>query len=235
MGEAFPQLSSLDRYKPLRDLVFEQLREAILVGLLRPGERLMEIQLAEQMGVSRTPVREALRKLELEGLVVMVPRKGAYVADLSVKDIAEVFEIRAALEGLAASLAALRATQEELDQLERHLHQIAECLATGRIQEGIQADVAFHDALFSAARNGRLKQLGANLREQVMRFRVRTMSQPARMRVAIEEHRAIVEAIAARDPELARQRAEEHIESAENSLMELIGTEQSEPSRQEER
>lgn len=85
----------LDKYKPLREIVFETLREAIIQGRLRPGQRMMEIQLAEEMGVSRTPVREAIRKLELEGFVVMVPRKGAYVAGISVKDIVDVFEVRA--------------------------------------------------------------------------------------------------------------------------------------------
>ena len=92
---------SIDSYKPLRDIVFEALREAILSGSLAPGERLMEIQLAEDMGVSRTPVREAIRKLELEGFVVMIPRKGTYVAGLSMKQMSEVFEVRAALEELA--------------------------------------------------------------------------------------------------------------------------------------
>ena len=91
---------NLDEYKPLRDVVFESLREAILEGKLSPGQRLMEVQLAEQLGVSRTPVREAIRKLELEGLVVMLPRKGAYVADISLKDLVDVLEIRASLEGL---------------------------------------------------------------------------------------------------------------------------------------
>lgn len=96
----------LDSYKPLREVVYETLREAIRTGALPPGERLMEIQLAEELGVSRTPVREAIRKLELERFVVMLPRRGTYVANLSLKDINEVFEIRAALDGLAAGLAA---------------------------------------------------------------------------------------------------------------------------------
>ena len=111
----------LDGYKPLRDVVFETLRDAIIKQVLKPGERLMEIQLADEMGVSRTPVREAIRKLELEGLVVMVPRKGAYVAGVSMKDIHEVYEVRAALEMLAVSLAAERITDEELDALERQV------------------------------------------------------------------------------------------------------------------
>ena len=105
---------NLDEYKPLRDVVFENLREAIVEGRLKPGQRLMEVQLAEQLGVSRTPVREAIRKLELEGLVVMLPRKGAYVANMSLKDLIDVLEIRASLEGLAASLAAERITDEDI-------------------------------------------------------------------------------------------------------------------------
>lgn len=108
---------NLDNYKPLRDVVFENLREAILEGKLKPGQRLMEVQLAEQLGVSRTPVREAIRKLELEGLVVMLPRKGAYVANMSLKDIMDVLEVRASLEGLAAYLAAERISDEDIKKL----------------------------------------------------------------------------------------------------------------------
>ncbi|MDI3500468.1 MAG: hypothetical protein PWP22_239, partial [Thermoanaerobacter sp.] len=100
----------LENYKPLRDVVFDYMKDAIITGKLKPGERLMEVQLAEKLGVSRTPVREAIRKLELEGLVVMVPRKGAYVADLDAKDLLNVLEVRSSLEGLAASLAAERIT-----------------------------------------------------------------------------------------------------------------------------
>ena len=98
----------LDSYQPLREVVCETLREAIRDGILEPGERLMEIQIAEELGVSRTPVREAIRKLELEGYVVMLPRRGTYVANLSIKDINEVYEIRASIDALAAGLAAER-------------------------------------------------------------------------------------------------------------------------------
>ena len=212
----------LDTYKPLRELVFEALREAIIDGRLRPGERLMEIQLAEELGVSRTPIREAIRKLELEGFVVMVPRKGAYVADISTKDIIDVFEIRAALEGLAAQLAAERATDEELEEMERMLVEIGEAIEARDVDRLVETDTRFHEVLFRASRNERLCQLISLLREQIQRFRIRTLSHPARMRVALEEHRSLVEALAQRDPELARRVAQEHIESAENSLMNLI-------------
>ena len=114
----------LDAYKPLREVVSETLRQAIQDGVLKPGERLMEIPLAEELGVSRTPIREAIRKLELEGFVVMVPRRGTYVANISLKDITQVFEIRSALEELAAGLAAERITEEEIETLERMLVEI---------------------------------------------------------------------------------------------------------------
>jgi DNA-binding GntR family transcriptional regulator len=212
----------LDNYKPLRELVFESLREAIIGGQLRPGERMMEIQLAEEMGVSRTPVREAIRKLELEGLVVMIPRKGAYVAGLSLKDIADVFEIRRAVEGLAAELATERITDEELEKLERYLVIIAEQIEEGDLNKVVETDTEFHTLLYEASRNQRLIQIINNLREQIQRFRMTSLAYPGRMRSALEEHRKIVEAISSRDGEQARLMAQDHIENAENSMMSMI-------------
>mgnify|MGYP002733969358 FL=1 len=126
---------NLDEYKPLRDVVFESLREAILEGKLSPGQRLMEVQLAEQLGVSRTPVREAIRKLELEGLVVMLPRKGAYVADISLKDLVDVLEIRASLEGLSASLAAERMHEDDIKKLEKIVQDFKEHASSGDVEQ----------------------------------------------------------------------------------------------------
>ncbi len=213
---------TLDNYKPLREIVFETLREALINGVLKPGERLMEIQLAEEMGVSRTPVREAIRKLELEGFVVMIPRKGAYVAGISVKDIADVFEIRTALEGLAAGLAAERITEEELEQLERILVKIGECVQTNNLEKLVEVDTEFHDTLFKASRNERLVQIVSNLREQIQRFRTTSLSTPGRMKYALDEHKKIVEAVSERNVELAQALAREHIENAENSMLEKL-------------
>ncbi|KNZ69215.1 GntR family transcriptional regulator [Thermincola ferriacetica] len=213
---------SLDNYKPLREIVFEALREAIINGTLEPGERLMEIQLAEEMGVSRTPVREAIRKLELEGFVVMVPRKGAYVAGLSMKDIADVFEIRTALESLAAGLAAERITEEELENLERLLVKIGECVQANDLDKLIEVDTEFHDVLFKATRNERLVQIISNLREQIQRFRTTSLASPGRMKYALEEHKKIVEAVSERNVELAQKLAAEHIENAENIMLNVL-------------
>lgn len=222
MGQYKLSPIKLENYKPLREIVFETLREAIISGKLKAGERLMEVQLAEEMGVSRTPVREAIRKLELEGFVVMVPRKGAYVAGISTKDITEVFEIRAALESLAASLAAERITEEELEELERLLVQVAECAQKDDLEKLIEIDTQFHDCLYKASRNDRLVQIISNLREQIQRFRTTSLASPGRMKQTLKEHKKIVEAISQRDMKLAHDLAIEHIENAENSILEAL-------------
>ncbi len=212
----------LDNYKPLRDIVFETMRDAILTGKLSPGERLMEMQIAEEMGVSRTPVREAIRKLELEGLVVMVPRKGAYVAGISIKDVVDVFEVRAALEGLAASLAAERITDEEIDQLERSIVSISEVSDGKNIGSVVEKDIGFHDIIYRASRNEKLIQIITNLKEQLQRFRATSLATPGRSKQAVDEHRQIVEAIAERNAELAEKLARQHIENAENIMLQEI-------------
>lgn len=209
----------LDSYKPLRDVVSETLREAIISGVLKPGERLMEIQLAEELGVSRTPVREAIRKLELEGFVIMLPRRGTYVSDLSIKDINDVFEIRTALDVLAAGLAAERITDEELEKMERLLVEIGTFIETEQFDKLVEADCQFHDVLYQASRNDRLVQIISNLREQFTRFRTRSMAYPGRVQNTFEEHRRLLEAIAQRDVELAQQLAREHLENAEQTIL----------------
>lgn len=212
----------LDSYKPLREVVAETLREAIVNGTLNPGERLMEIQLAEELGVSRTPVREAIRKLELEGFVIMIPRRGTYVADLSIKDINEVFEIRTALDVLAAGLAVERITEDELEQLERLLVEIGKLIEGDDIDKIVEVDSQFHDVLYKASRNDRLVGIINNLREQITRFRSISIQYPGRMKVSIEEHRQLVEAIADRNTELAQQIAREHMENSEQTLLQEL-------------
>ncbi len=211
---------NLDEYKPLRDVVFENLREAIVEVKLSPGQRLMEFQLADQLGVSRTPVREAIRKLELEGLVIMLPRKGAYVANMSLKDVIDVLEIRASLEGLAAYLAAERMTDEDILKLEK----IAEDFDQGKENEDLETllkkDVEFHECIFKATNNKRLHQLINSLWEQVYRFRVSYISDYESTVNITKEHKLILEAIKSGDSELAKKYAKEHIEKAEQFMME---------------
>lgn len=182
----------------------------------------MELQLAEQMGVSRTPVREAIRKLELEGFVVMVPRKGAYVSDISVKDVVDIFEVRAALEGLAAGLAAERITEDELDELEKCLFEISEVSSKQEIGAVVKVDTQFHEILYRASRNQRLTSIITHLQEQVQRFRSTSLALPGRTKDAVEEHKKIVEAVSERNVELAQALAREHIENAEQSFLRAL-------------
>ena len=134
--------------------------------------------------------------------------------------MSEVFEIRRALEALAAELAAERASEDELERLERLLVEIGKGIEKRDVAAVVALDTEFHDLLYRASRNERLGQLLSQLREHIQRYRTETLSNPARMKVALEEHRKIVEALAARDGDLARRLAAEHIESAESSLME---------------
>ena len=196
----------LDVYRPLRDVVSDVLRQAIKDGVLKPGERLMEIRLAEELGVSRTPIREAIRKLEQEGFVVMVPRRGTYVADIS----------------LAAGLAAERITPDELERLERILVEINEYMAHDDFDKIVDADVRFHDVLYQASRNQRLVDILHNLREQMLRFRSISMHYPGRLAATWEEHRQMVENIANHNSAMARKVAKKHMENSEKTLLKGI-------------
>lgn len=209
----------LDSYQPLREVVCETLRDAIRKGVLKPGERLMEIQLAEELGVSRTPVREAIRKLELEGYVIMMPRRGTYVANLSIRDVNEVFEIRTSLDSLASGLAAERITDEELERLQRLLVAIGGYIEANDMEKIVETDTEFHDLLYQASRNSRLVGIIFNLREQLTRFRSTSMSFPGRLKATLEEHRRIVEAIAQGDVQEAQAAAEYHMEKSEQTLL----------------
>ena len=212
----------LDSYQPLREVVCETLRDAIRKGTLKPGERLMEIQLAEELGVSRTPVREAIRKLELEGYVIMMPRRGTYVANLSIRDVNEVVEIRTSLDSLASGLAAERITDEELERLQRLLVAIGGYIEANDMEKIVETDTEFHDLLYQASRNSRLVGIIFNLREQLTRFRSTSMAFPGRLKATLEEHRRIVDAIAQGDVAEAQAAAEYHMEKSEQTLLQSM-------------
>ncbi len=212
----------IDSYQPLRETVCETLREAIRNGTLEPGERLMEVQLAEELGISRTPVREAIRKLEQEGYVIMMPRRGTYVSSVSVSDIKEIFEIRSALESLSTGLAARRIEPDELEKLRALLAEIEGHIQNRDMDKIVETDIKFHGLLYRVSRNERLVAIIGNLKEQLARFRTLSMSYPGRLQETLEEHRAMVEAIAAGDVEAARDAADRHMERAEETLLKAL-------------
>ncbi|MBQ0107709.1 MAG: GntR family transcriptional regulator [Phascolarctobacterium sp.] len=213
----------LNNHQPLREAVCNAIRDAINNGVLKPGDRLMEIQLAEELGISRTPVREAIRKLEMEGFVVMIPRRGTYVTDISLKDVTEIYEIRISLDMLAASLAAERINDDELEEMDRQLLLTSKYNIDTEMEKIVACDSVFHDVLYRAARNERLVSIINNLRDQLTNMRGRTMAQPGRLAETLTEHRILLDAIASRDPEAAAAAARSHIENAERTLMESLG------------
>ena len=162
-----------NEYMPLRDVVFNTLRQEIIHGELKPGERLLEIPLAEKLGVSRTPIREAIRKLELEGLVVMLPRRGATVAGITSKNLRDVLEIRRALEELAIGLACERMTDEQLAELDEVGNRIKTNIETADASDIADMDETFHTLIYESTNNPRLVNILANLREQMYRYRIR--------------------------------------------------------------
>lgn len=190
---------NMNAYLPLRDVVFNTLREAILKGELKPGERLMELQLAAKLGVSRTPIREAIRMLEQEGLAVTIPRKGAEVARMTEKDMEDVLEIREALDELAAKIACTRMTEDQLKQLETIKETFVESTRSHDVKRIAEADVSFHDVIYEATGNPKLVSMLNNLREQIYRYRVEYLKEEKNYPTLIGEHEAIVEALYARN------------------------------------
>lgn len=211
-----------DAYLPLRDVVFNTLRQSILTGELKPGERLMEIHLADKLGVSRTPIREAIRMLELEGLVTMIPRRGAEVAQITEKNLREVLEVRGALDALAVELACERITPEELEQLKKACEHFEAETKKGDANRVAQADVALHDIILAASRNEKLVQMIGNFSQQMYRYRLEYVKEEAHYETLIREHRIIYEAIRDRDKERGAKAIRLHIENQEKAVIRMI-------------
>ena len=213
----------MDEYLPLRDVVFNTLRQAILKGELKPGERLMEIQLANKLGVSRTPVREAIRKLELEGLVLMIPRKGAEVAEITRQDMEDVLEVRTALEELAVKDACDHITDAQLSELKKASSEFKKALLEGKdLVTCADADMHFHDVILSATNNRRLIQMLNNLSEQMYRYRMEYLKDERTHKNLIEEHDAIRRALKRHDKVKAGAAIRVHIDNQKRSILESL-------------
>lgn len=212
----------MDDYLPLRDVVFNTLREAILKGEIKPGERLMEIHLANTLGVSRTPIREAIRMLEQEGLAVTVPRKGAQVAKMTEKDLQDVLEIREALDGLAVIAACDRKTTEQLAELKAAMKVFEIATSKSDVRAIVQADEDFHDVIYAMAHNPRLMSIVGNMREQMYRYRYEYLKDTSIYDQLINEHRSIIEGFEKNDVEFLKRIMHTHLENQINSVREII-------------
>lgn len=213
---------NMNAYLPLRDVVFQTLREAILRGELKPGERLMELQLAAQLGVSRTPIREAIRMLEQEGLAVTMPRKGAEVAKMTLKGMEDVLEIREALDILACQLACDRITDEVLVTLQEKKKAFEASLETKDVKIIADADISFHDVIYEATGNPKLIALLSNLREQIYRYRVEYLKAVDSYPILIKEHDDIYQSLVRHNREESTAAICEHVKNQAIAVKDVI-------------
>ncbi len=192
-------------------MVYEELKMQILTGAIVPGTRMMEVELANQIGVSRTPIREAIRKLEKEGLVVIEPRRGAYASQISTKDMVEILEVRQNMEGLAAFFAASRMQPEQLQELKDVSAKYNKAVAEGSMEDMIAYDTKFHRVIVESCNNKILVQMIEQLTELVLRFRYIYYDNFKRAENMPEEHQVILDAIESGDAIAAREAADMHI------------------------
>lgn len=212
----------INEYLPLRDVVFNTLREAILKGELKPGERLMEIQLASRLGVSRTPIREAIRKLELEGLVLTIPRRGAEVAKMTEKNMREVLVVRKALEVLAGEIACDTITPAQIVELKEAAKAFEQSMETKDLKKIAEADVKFHDVIYQSTGNQRLLQILNNLREQIYRYRIEYLKEESTYPSLLTEHQELIKGLKNKDKEYVIRIMNKHIENQEKTVINII-------------
>lgn len=204
--------------RSLSERVFEEIQNSILNGELTPGEPLPEIKLSEELGVSRTPVREAIGKLELEGLVKSIPNRGTLVIGISEKDIDDIYMIRMYIEGLAAKWASQNVTDQQLEQL-RGIVELEEFYVNKKdIWQVWQLDSKFHQLLYEASGSHILKHMLSDLHHFIQRIREISIRKPGRAGPSVTEHRNILEAIEKHDGELAEKLTYEHIRNAHQNI-----------------
>ena len=203
----------IEGYELLSQKVYRALKTEIIKGSLKPGTKLSEGKIAEQMGVSRTPVREALKELAAEGFVKMNPNQAVVVSNASVEDVQEVLQIRGVLEGLAARLATKMISEEEIKELEKYQKQMEYYTKKDDVLEFSEMDAEFHVLILNICGNNRLIQIRKNLSDQAHRYRIRSLSVPGRLKYSLKEHQEIVEALKRKNAEQADRLSQKHIEN----------------------
>ncbi len=213
----------------LRGRVFHKIREDILNGKYKENEELKEVAIGEELGVSRTPVREAFRQLELEGLIQIIPNKGAYVTGITVKDVKDIYMIRSKLEGLCARWATENISEEQMEELEENIYLSEFHASKGHSEQIADLDNRFHEILYGACKSKMLEHQLRDFHEYVLRVRRKTLSQNQRSTASTKEHRMIMEAIKDKNPDEAERLANIHMVNAytnmvKNGLYEAYGT-----------
>lgn len=195
----------------LREWVADAVRDMIAKGKLKPGEHICETRLASELGISRTPLREAIRLLETEGFLHVVPRRGAVVRDISIKDVTEIYEIKAALEGLSARLAARHFNKKDIERLKEINNELAKLAEKNDVNRFFKMHNQFHDYFLRASGNERLYQMNCSLIEQIHRLRLLSFTLEGRFEEAVAQHEKIIKAFEKMDAELAERLVSENV------------------------
>ena len=203
----------------LRGRVYHKIRDNILSGVYKENEELKEVSIGEELGVSRTPVREAFRQLELEGLIQIIPNKGAYVTGITIKDVEDIYMMRSKLEGLAARWATTNITKEQMEEMEENIYLSEFHASKGHMEQIAVLDNRFHEIIYEACNSKMLEHQLRDFHEYVLRVRKRTLSQFKRSSESTKEHREIMEAIKAGDADRAEEAANLHIVNAYDNMI----------------
>ncbi|HLB05524.1 MAG TPA: GntR family transcriptional regulator [Thermodesulfobacteriota bacterium] len=196
---------TIDKTQTLRERIVNVLRESIIKGTLKPGERVAESELAEKYGISRTPIREAFRQLETEGFLKVIARRGAEVASLTEEDVREFYEVKSLLESYAAKVAAERLTERDIKRLELLNTSMERFAQNGDIKGFFKADNDFHDVFIQKCGNDKLCNIIQNLLQQFQRVRIASFVIKGRMEVSVEQHKDIIKACCDKDSGLVEQ------------------------------
>lgn len=218
MGKYDVKQEVTDKFS-LRGRVFHRLREDILSGKYKEGDELKEVAIGEELGVSRTPVREAFRQLELEGLIQIIPNKGAYVTGITEKDVKDIYMIRSLLEGLCARWACEHITEAQMEQMEENIYLSKFHAQKGHLEQLAELDNQFHEILYEACNSKMLEHQLRDFHEYVLRVRKKTLANANRGPKSNEEHEQIMEAIKANDPDRAEKLANMHMINAYENMV----------------
>lgn len=189
----------IEHHQTLREKILETIRESILKGQLKPGEKVAEPELAERFGISRTPIREAFRQLESEGYLTVIPRKGAVVTALSERAVEEFYAIKSILEGYAAQMATENLTDKDIEKLEAINRKLQNLADEGDVKTFFKVHNEFHEVFIQAAGNEKLQELINQLMLKFNRFRLASLALPGRMEISVKEHEKIIKAFKRKD------------------------------------
>jgi len=213
------KLLKLEGYDLLSKKVYKILKKEIIKGSFKPGDKVLENKIAEQMGISRTPVREAIRVLAAEGFVTLNPNQGIVVRSVSAENIREILQIHSVLEGLAARLFCEVINEENLKELENYVNKMEKLANKKDTLAYSEVDLQFHELIVNNSRNKRLMQMRKNMSDQAQRYRISSLRIPRRFKESLKEHQNILEAFKTKDAKKADSISQKHIQNALKNIM----------------